>query len=338
MTEPPKEGPSNRALRQLNNRNNLADLKLRKTLEQFDRESFLGSPSARRHRSQTARTAPGRMRTAADYDGLDSDDESTGSDGYGGQRERYDVMSVPATRGTRLLTARQTTRPRVMDDFQRAEKFLRRLREEVARQELEAHYTDADHGDFLAAVLNNMHRPVTPSVNTPSDVTAVDRPESSKPVDPRRASTAKVKDEGQGRFDMVYPIRLLANIHTQNDPMRRSPTPSPSLGSGSPRVRATPLGIPEGGALGMGARLIMTAPQPLKPWTMMTTMSLGQGLCGGPAGAKGGGGFPAIARSDGGRAAMRSMLRSGFKRKPLEERVKDFCKELDDIRSRRVPC
>ena len=200
---------------------------------------------------------------------------------------------------------------------------------QVARQELEAHYTDADHNDFLTAVISNMQRPLTPSVNTPSDVTAVDRPESSRPLDPRRASTAVKRDEGQGRFDLVYPIRLLANIHTQNDPMRRSPTPSPSLGSGSPRVRATPMGIPEGGALGMGARLVATAPQPLKPWT---ALSLGNGLCGGP-----GGGLPVIAKSDGGRAVMRSMLRSGFTRKPLEERVKDFCKELDDIRSRQVP-
>ncbi|GFR86180.1 elongation factor 1-beta [Elysia marginata] len=346
MTEAPREGPSNRALRQLNNRNNLAHLKLRKTLEQFDREKLFSintldrdkldtrdflNPSTRHHRSQTARTAPGRMRTAADYDGLDSDDDSTGSDGYGsGQKDGYDVMSVPATRGTRLLTARQTTKPRVIDHFQRAEKFLRRLREEVARQELESHYTDADLNDFVNAVISNMHRHVTPSINTPSDVTAVDRPETSKPGDGRRASKSAVKkDEGPGRFDMVYPIRLLANIHTKHDAMHRSPTPSPSLGSGSPRVRATPMGIPEGGALGLGARLVMTAPQPLKPWT---TMSLGGPLCGGP-----GGGLPTIARSDGGRAAMRSMLRSGFKRKPLDERVKEFCKELDDIRSKRVP-
>ncbi|GFO41597.1 elongation factor 1-beta [Plakobranchus ocellatus] len=366
MSEPPKEGPSNRALRQLNNRNNLADLKLRKTLEQFDREkvfsismldrdkldtrdflkavrycdsdylpqsrAFLGSPSNRRNRSQTARTAPGRMRTAADYDGLDSDDDSAESEnggvalknGYG--HAHSDAISVPAMRGTRLLTARTTTRPRVIDDYQRAEKFLRRLREEVARQELESHYTDADYNDFVNAVINNLQRPFTPSINTPSNVTAVERPVSSKrPINIHRQSisTAKNNNEGTGRFDMVYPIRLLANIHTRNEPTR-SPTPSPSLGSGSPRVRATPMGIPEGGALGMGARLVMTAPQPLKPWT---TMSLGGGE----------GGLPAIARSEGGRDIMRSMLRSGFKRKPLNERVKDFCKELDEIRSRPVP-
>ena len=200
----------------------------------------------------------------------------------------------------------------------------------MAQEELESHYTDADYNDFVAAVINNMHRSITPSINTPSRVTAVERPESSKPLDPRRASAAAKRDEGQGRFDMVYPIRLLANIHTKHGD-HRTPTPSPSLGSGSPRVRATPMGVPEGGALGLGARLVMTAPQPLKPWT---AMSMGGGLCGAGGG---GGGLPAIARSEGGRAAMRSMLKSGFRRKPLDERVKDFCKELDEIRSRTVP-
>ena len=182
------------------------------------------------------------------------------------------------------------------------------------------HYSDINPQDFLTAVVNKIQATEPSTIYTPSDIyghgpsvlkaTKVEaEPEPEKPA----------KKGFKAAVNMAYPVQLLTQLRKEENysPYTKVATPSPTLGPSSPRVRCTPLGIPEGGACGAGARLVTTAPQPMKPWT---TMSLHSPLSG-----------------HGGRTTMsmdniRSHLRTSYTRKPLDERVKAFCKELDDIR------
>ena len=179
---------------------------------------------------------------------------------------------------------------------------------QVLEDEVAAHYTDGNPQDFVCAVVNKLQHAESSTVFTPSEST-VNVPTMIRPVkvDPLRDGTPV-------NPNMVYPIQLLGNFQPQHAAVRT--TPSPSLGPGSPRVRATPLGIPEGGALGAQARLVMTAPMALTASLNSPSLngrSLQSGLL----------------------QDMRLSLRSGFTRKPLDQRVKDFCHELDEIRTAR---
>lgn len=186
-------------------------------------------------------------------------------------------------------------------------------------EELQSHYTDANYGDFLNAAVTKISRNITPSLYTPSATvpngpTACLSPNKNNGIKGSITLKSTKPEQEAARFDMVYPIRLLGNIETKYE--QRTPTPSPSLGAGSPGIRCTPLGLPEGGAVGLASRLVVTAPQPLKPWTTCSLEALST-----------------KPQSDLDFQMIRAMLRSGFRRKPLNERVQDFCQELDEIRA-----
>lgn len=246
----------------------------------------MGSPSRRAH---TAKTAPSRFM-------------EEGSEGS--VEDELDVPGVPGSDKLPNLNDRR----RNLSDYQRAEQFLRRLRQKVLEDEVTAHYTDGNPQDFVCAVVNKLQHAESSTVFTPSEST-VNVPTMIRPVkvDPLRDGTPV-------NPNMVYPIQLLGNFQPQYAARRL--TPSPSLGPGSPQCRATPLGIPEGGAIGLQARLVMTAPMSLTSASLNSPLLNGRSL-------------------QSGLPDMRLSLRSGFTRKPLNQRVRDFCHELDEIRTSR---
>ena len=179
----------------------------------------------------------------------------------------------------------------------------------MADEALALHYDCADPRDFLAAVLSRMQRaepraPYTPSLTAPRGPTLRLTPAPKARGDDVTDSAA-ASPRPKASWDAVYQVQTLGGIAAAHAPAAAAAAPSPSLGPGSPRVRGTPMGLAHGGALGPAARLVATAPTS------------------GEAGAR-----PSWLAD----APDRSHLKTSFARKPLNQRVKDFCQELDDFR------
>ena len=208
-----------------------------------------------RRKTHTAKTAPPRLRVRRhkDEDDDDDDDDDDNDDDNNVDRTalRQVKTSVP-TRRELLSQRRQEDRRARESDYEKAEVFLRKLRQDVAKEHLDDFPHLLTRREFTAYLLNKVR------AGPPNGAFWGEEGDGGGEGNEWQAEETSEKGAetwAQARMDMVYPIKRLGNIASvfpKNSLSKDSPADAGSKGRTSSAHKRQLLNGGGAGGAGVG--------------------------------------------------------------------------------------